>query len=144
MQLILEVFRRLPKDQYELIIAGSQAAPSENVRSVGFSKRVAELYVACDFSVLPSWYEPFGLVVPESIQCGTPVIISDRGGAAEVVSKNEGRIVKGFDPDTWCQTLERISSDEFDISPDFAERHNLTISRHLQQLIEQATAGSRG
>jgi glycosyltransferase involved in cell wall biosynthesis len=136
--LILEVFQRLPKDRYELIIAGSKVESSDNVRFVGFSNHVEELYAACDFSVLPSWYEPFGLVVSESIQCGTPAIISDRVGAAEVMGENEGRIVHGFDPETWRETLERISADEFDISPDFAERNALTISQHVQQLVERA------
>ncbi len=30
--------------------------------------------------VLPSWIEPFGRVILESMACGTPVISSDTGG----------------------------------------------------------------
>jgi glycosyltransferase involved in cell wall biosynthesis len=39
------------------------------------------LYNAADFSVCPSFYEPFGYVVAESLACGTPVIASP-GGAS--------------------------------------------------------------
>jgi D-inositol-3-phosphate glycosyltransferase len=39
------------------------------------------LYYACaDVCVIPSHYEPFGLVAIEAMACGTPVIASDVGG----------------------------------------------------------------
>lgn len=37
-------------------------------------------YTAADVTVVPSHYEPFGLVTIESMACGTPVIGSDVGG----------------------------------------------------------------
>jgi len=41
------------------------------------------------------WSEPFGLVMPEAMACGTPVIVYDRGSAREVVKdKKTGFIVK--------------------------------------------------
>lgn len=33
----------------------------------------------------PVWDEPYGLVVAESLSCGTPVVAFDRGGIAEIV-----------------------------------------------------------
>ena len=38
-------------------------------------------------TILASKYEAFGLVGPESISCGTPVLFSDTIGAAEVLSE---------------------------------------------------------
>ncbi len=44
------------------------------------------------------WEEPFGLVMIESMSCGTPVIVFDRGSARELVVHNKtGFIVKTVD-----------------------------------------------
>jgi len=41
------------------------------------------------------WEEPFGLVMPEAMACGTPVIVFDRGSAKEIVKDGKtGFIVK--------------------------------------------------
>jgi glycosyltransferase involved in cell wall biosynthesis len=40
------------------------------------------VYRAADVFVLPSVYEPFGVVVNEAMLCGCAVIVSDRVGAA--------------------------------------------------------------
>jgi glycosyltransferase involved in cell wall biosynthesis len=44
---------------------------------------------AADCLVLPSRNESFGMVVPEALAAGLPAIVSDRVGAAELIS--EGR-----------------------------------------------------
>ena len=46
-------------------------------------EQLPTLYGAADFSVCPSKYEPFGLVVAEALACGTPVIASP-GGASRL------------------------------------------------------------
>ncbi|MGH9679308.1 MAG: glycosyltransferase, partial [Candidatus Acidiferrales bacterium] len=53
------------------------------VRFTGFANQteLPELYRAADLLVLPSEYEPFGLVVNEAMVCGCPVAVSDRVGA---------------------------------------------------------------
>lgn len=53
------------------------------VRFLGFVNQsgLPELYTASDVLVLPSEYEPFGLVVNESMLCRCPAIVSDRVGA---------------------------------------------------------------
>jgi glycosyltransferase involved in cell wall biosynthesis len=44
-------------------------------------EQLPALYNAADFSVSPSFYEPFGYVVAESLACGTPVVAAP-GGAS--------------------------------------------------------------
>jgi glycosyltransferase involved in cell wall biosynthesis len=56
----------------------------DRVRFLGFANQsqLPAIYTAADLLVLPSEYEPFGLVVNEAMCCGCPVIASDRVGAA--------------------------------------------------------------
>ena len=49
--------------------------------------------------VTPAWDEPYGLVAAEALACGTPVLSLDRGGLAEVVGPDVGRLVPVRDDD---------------------------------------------
>lgn len=53
------------------------------VRFLGFvnQSQLPAVYRAADLMVLPSTYEPFGVVVNEAMLCGCPVAVSDRVGA---------------------------------------------------------------
>lgn len=50
------------------------------------------LYQGAKFVVVPSYYEPFGIVALEAMACGRPVIASRTGGLAEIVDDG----VNGF------------------------------------------------
>lgn len=56
---------------------------AERVRFLGFVNQsgLPETYCASDVLVLPSSYEPFGVVVNEAMLCGCSVIVSDCVGA---------------------------------------------------------------
>src|SRR5262249_28618297 len=53
------------------------------VKFLGFQNQsqLPEVYCGADLMVLPSDYEPFGVVVNEAMLCGCPVAVSDRVGA---------------------------------------------------------------
>lgn len=50
-------------------------------------------YVDADVYVLSSYYEIFSITVLEALACGTPVIVTDRCGLAEVVDGQAGIVV---------------------------------------------------
>jgi glycosyltransferase involved in cell wall biosynthesis len=50
-------------------------------------EQLSMLYNAADFSVSPSFYEPFGYVVAESLACGTPVVASPGGASRAFLSQ---------------------------------------------------------
>jgi glycosyltransferase involved in cell wall biosynthesis len=68
----------------------------QHVRFVGFVNQssLPEVYKAADLLVVPSEYEPFGVVVNEAMLCGCPVVVSDRVGAGyELVSSGQNGFV---------------------------------------------------
>jgi len=46
---------------------------------------VARWYCAADILVIPSWYEPFGMVVLEGMLHGLPIAATSVGGPAEIL-----------------------------------------------------------
>jgi glycosyltransferase involved in cell wall biosynthesis len=64
----------------------------KNVEFLGFvdSSKIIELYKSVDVTVVPSiWSEQFGMVGPESLACGVPVIGSNVGGIPEWLKDGE-------------------------------------------------------
>jgi glycosyltransferase involved in cell wall biosynthesis len=62
------------------------------------------LYNGASVLILPSFYEGFGLPVLEAMQCGTPVIASNRACLPEVV----GQAGLLFDPDDTAALAEGL------------------------------------
>jgi D-inositol-3-phosphate glycosyltransferase len=83
---------------------------SELADSVNFIGNVSHhklpLYFnAADLSVLPSYYESFGLVCLESLACGTPVVAGDTGIMASIL---DGRINGRAVPDLYQENLAAV------------------------------------
>jgi glycosyltransferase involved in cell wall biosynthesis len=90
------------------------------VREIGLGERTLfvgrvdhdrlPFYYACaDVCVIPSHYEPFGLVAIEAMACGTPVIASDVGGLKyTVVHKETGLLVPPQNIKLFAEAIDRI------------------------------------
>jgi UDP-glucose:(heptosyl)LPS alpha-1,3-glucosyltransferase len=90
-----------------VLVAGGRGA-SRAMRQIasrtGVADRVAWLgpladplpcYAAADVFVLPSFYEPFGLVALEAAACGLPTIVSAECGASELFAESSSRLPGG-------------------------------------------------
>lgn len=75
----------------ELKKQAEQMGLSEKIYFTGHlnAKEVSKMYKCADISVFPSTYEPFGIVVLESMLAGVPVVVSDIGGLDEIVKHGE-------------------------------------------------------
>ncbi len=70
-------------------------------------------YCAADVCVVPSHYEPFGLVAIESMACGTPVVASDVGGLKFTVIPNEtGLLVPVKNVAAFAEAIDRFFIDK--------------------------------
>lgn len=89
-----------------------------NVTFLGRRKDVPELFNAADVSLHASVErEPFGLVVVESMASGTPVIGSDRGGPAEIITPDSGFLHDPENPEELVAILHRLTEDREELLP---------------------------
>jgi glycogen(starch) synthase len=71
------------------------------------------LYRIADLTVVPSIYEPFGLVALEAMASGCPCIVADTGGLREVVPNEQvGLRFESRDPASLATMMERVLSDD--------------------------------
>jgi glycogen synthase len=71
------------------------------------------LYRIADVCVVPSIYEPFGLVALEAMASGCPCIVADTGGLREVVPHDEaGLRFRARDPEALVEVATRVLSDD--------------------------------
>jgi len=129
-------------DSIELVVAGNSVkAGSPNIRSLGFVHNMAELYAAVDYTILPAHYEPFGLVVAESLQCQTPVILSKFVGALELCTDAEAIVIDAITPQQIVAAIRKAHKERKLVEPLFAERNGLTIPEHIKQINQLANYG---
>lgn len=69
-------------------------------------------YNAADVCVVPSYYEPFGLVAIEAMACGTPVVASAVGGLRfTVIPEETGLLVPPADPNALAAAIAQLLLD---------------------------------
>jgi len=100
---LINVFNGLPS--YKLTIVGSGTETEKLFRlankNISFvppisNNEIADIYLSHDVFVLPSISEPWGLVLEEALYYGLPVIVSNRCGASELITKGVNGVL--FDP----------------------------------------------
>ncbi|MGP1382318.1 MAG: glycosyltransferase family 4 protein [Thainema sp.] len=86
-------------------------------------------YAAADVVVVPSHYEPFGLVAIEAMASGTPVVASDVGGLQfTVIPEQTGLRVPPKDVAGFAQAIQRILD-----NPDWQHQ----LGQNARQRVEQ-------
>ena len=143
--LLLDAVATLPKNEYELAVAGSpgrQFRPLGNVKYLGFVREMADLYRAVDLTVLPAIYEPFGLVVTESIACGTPVITAAEVGATDVISPTSGIVLDRLNIAALARRVPCAADEPASPSAaNFVRDRGLELDAHIERLTHAAAEG---
>ena len=125
--LVNAVPKILEKVDAKFIIVGSgymKEQLSDIVKSMNLEHKVLfagfleedillKLQKYADVSVVPSLFEPFGIVALEAMAAGSPVVVSDTGGLSEIVDHNlNGVKIYPNDPESLAWGVTKILLDE--------------------------------
>jgi glycogen(starch) synthase len=92
-----------------------------------------------DAAVLPSRYEPFGIVALEAIAAGTPLVTTNVGGLGEaVIDGKTGISCPPRDPAALARAVRRVLDD-----PDAAQRRALAARERLTADFDWHTVAGR-
>jgi len=148
LETLLEAMKRLPEDARLLIVGGDQDEP-DNAHAERLRRCVAELgltdrvrflgaqpqqrlrlfYAAADATVMPSYYESFGMVALEAMACGSPVVASRVGGLTTTVRDGvTGYLVPEGDAPALARRLGELLGDA-----DIRERFGHEATRWAQE-----------
>ncbi|MFG1917949.1 glycosyltransferase family 4 protein [Micromonospora sp. NPDC048898] len=99
----------------ELEAQARRLALSSTVRFTGFldSTQLPAMLGATDATVVPSLYEPFGMVALEAAAAGAPLAVARTGGLAEIVESGvTGVTFPHSDPDALAGAVGQLLDDE--------------------------------
>ncbi|SNS72908.1 glycosyltransferase [Sphingopyxis indica] len=118
--LVIEALAALPGVRYRLVGAGEEEGRYRALaQRLGVADRVhfegpvahtdlAAHYRAADVVVMPSESEGLANAWVEALACGTPIVISDAGGAAELVTSDAAGRIAARTPDAIAAAISAI------------------------------------
>ena len=126
LDILLESFRqvRLHRADLQLHIVGASvlgdgqhSAQGEAAKGITFHGWLSPAGVqgfceGADILVVPSRWEGFGLVVPEALRAGTPVLVSDRGALPNLVIPGQTGFVGPLSVDDLTRALKALDKQQ--------------------------------
>jgi glycosyltransferase involved in cell wall biosynthesis len=128
------------KDQLSGLVRGMGLA--HKVMFTGFieDETLRRLQTCADVSVVPSLFEPFGIVALEAMAAKSPIVVSDTGGLSEIVEHDiTGIKVYVGNPDSLAWGITRMLTDEGHANWMRANAYNKIQERYDWNKIAQQT-----
>jgi UDP-glucose:(heptosyl)LPS alpha-1,3-glucosyltransferase len=115
---------------------------ADRVIWVGESTAVEKFYAAADIFVLPTLYEPFGLVIAEAMASGLPVITSRQAGAAELIThQSDGWLLDDpQDSKALAQAIQHLLNNRAVTQLMGQQAHQKIIDHHWAAVAERTLA----
>jgi D-inositol-3-phosphate glycosyltransferase len=101
------------KDVQQLQILANDLGISDRVQFLGDRphEEMPLIYSASDITVIPSYYESFGLVAVESLACDRPVVATRIGGLNTIVRHGETGFLVSRSPASFAEQLDILLRD---------------------------------
>jgi glycosyltransferase involved in cell wall biosynthesis len=124
--LLLETWKKLGWKDAELVLAGSWQLAKPMKRHLPAGVRHAgqlahaglmDLFRECDWLILPSNFEGYGLVILEALAQGLPVLASSATGAVDLPKSEAVRL---FEPENHYQLTEALVRAKAEKNNDFS------------------------
>lgn len=154
--LVIEALKHVPEASLWCIGEGANRPVLEKLaRNLGLTARVhlpgnlpheevAKLVATADVMALPSASEGLANAWVEALACGTPIVISDAGGAAELLDRPEAGAIVARDPAAIAAAIRTILSDppsqqavRSTVDRFSWERNSEALFQHLSDLVER-------
>lgn len=101
------------KEKDKLQLQAKQLGINDKVIFAGFRTEAREMMADMRMLVLPSHGEPFGRVLIEAMQVGTPVIGSDSGGIVDIIKDGYNGLLPSPDsPEDWAEAMRKLLEDK--------------------------------
>ncbi|OKI60683.1 glycosyltransferase family 4 protein [Micromonospora sp. CB01531] len=129
----------------ELVDQARQLHLGETVRFAGFmdTTQLPAVLAATDATVVPSLYEPFGMVALEAAAAGAPLAVAHTGGLAEIVEPGiTGLTFPHSDPDALAGAVDRLLGDEVFARRVARRARTMVAERYGWATVAARTAGS--
>ena len=136
-----QIARRYPNSKFIIVGEGWLRGHLEYIaRSTGHQWKITftgwipdqeliALLNSADALVVPSIYEPFGIVALEGMAAGVPVVASDVGGLAEIVEhEHTGILAYSRSPESIAWAVDRVLSDP---------NHSKEMAQNAQQMVQK-------
>lgn len=75
-------------------------------------KYLSTLYRACDYFLLPTHYEIFGMVLLEAMYYSLPVLTTENGGSDMLIENSIDGFKLSLDIDLWARTVIELNGDK--------------------------------
>lgn len=100
--------------------------------------KLASAMASADMLVHSCPYETFGLAVAEAAACGLPVVVPDKGGAAESADPSCSETYRSLDADACAAAIERLlarSGPELEARAIAAAARVPTVAQHFASVL---------
>ena len=120
-----EIARRLPADEYAIVIVGKLTEARRTVENgcqMVFVDRtqnaleLAQLYSSASVFINPTYQDNYPTTNLEALACGTPVITYRTGGSPEAIDEKTGMVVEQGDVEALYNAIRKVK--EHPLSPD--------------------------
>jgi glycogen synthase len=95
----------------EQVISCIKERYPSSCRLVGWlgRKEMDDLFSRAGLVLVPSFYEPYGMVALEGMRIGAPVLAAAVGGLVEIVTpQSGGKLIYSHDPDEWAREIVEL------------------------------------